>query len=240
MRARFLVLPLLAALPLAGCLFPTPLIAPEPLAEGETRVDASAGATAFVFAPTVGANVRHGLGDGREVQGRAHVFAELASGERRGVGAVAGAGVTQRLWRGPERTTAAVSLNLSGSVAVVPPALSAFHPEPRVRAHGYATLVGGSDHLYGGVRVAAGSFGDYTWEASSEDLRFRVMAGPFVGARIGRGPFLGIEVATYAGPNGAFVAPALTFGRKPARAGTIPLPEADPTAESPLAPEARE
>ncbi|MEL6616749.1 MAG: hypothetical protein AAFQ43_13485 [Bacteroidota bacterium] len=218
---------LFALLPFAGgCLFPTPLITPEPLAQGETHVDAAAGATAFVFAPTVGANVRHGLGDGREVQVRAQAFAEVASGGRQGVGGVVGGGITQRLWRGPENTTAAVSLNLGGSVALAPPRTGSPEDGRTPLAHGYATLIGGSDHLYGGLRVAAGSFEDYGWETSGDDLAFRLMAGPFVGARIGTGPFLGVEIASYVGPNGAFVSPALTFGRKPTRAGTIPAPEA--------------
>jgi hypothetical protein len=218
-------LALLALLPLAGCFFPTPLLTPEPLPGGQTRLDAAVSSPAYGLVPMVGANVRYGLGGGREVQARGDLFWPVASQP----GVMGGGGVTQRVSL-DEASGAAASINLSGSLALFPSDTYTQDDRRLLAGYGYLTGLVGTDRTYAGLRVFAGSQSDGDGSG--------VFGGPVLGVRFGSRAYLGIELGAYVSTGeGFWVSPAVTFGLQPDRRGSIPPAPGAPSV-TPLPPEA--
>ncbi len=194
-----------ALLGLPGCFFPTPLLTPEPLPAGQTRVEGSVGTYLMTLGPTAGVNVRTGVGGGWELSARVQAYADV---EARRAGAILGGGAS-RLLRAPTDSASALSAHVGGSVS--------FGGGETLVAL-YPTLLAGDDHEYYGLRTLVLANGDDA----------ELSAGPVIGFRKGDVAYWGGELAVLVSTDGgAWVLPAVTFGVQPRRAapaGQIPAP----------------
>ena len=196
MRPRRVLLA--AALLAGGCVHPTPMMTPETLALGRTRVEAGLGAP---FQPSV--RVRHGLGERLEAGARADVF--LVNDDDPVGAVVLGGDASVQVVRPPAPGGVGVVANLgvSGTLATRRPSGAGF-------VYVYPAVVVGAETVYGGVRglVPLDDLGESG-------------VGPFVGLRVPASSgvsryYVGVEAAAVwsGGGDGLSVVPALTLGRR--------------------------
>ncbi|WP_420456363.1 hypothetical protein [Rubrivirga sp.] len=189
---------LVFAVLVGGCVHPTPMMTPETLAPGRTRVEGGLGGP---FQPSV--RVRHGLNDRLEVGARADVFLNDRGSL---IGAfVLGGDASVQVVRphAPGDVGVVANLGVSGTLATQRPAEAGF-------VYAYPAVIVGVETAYGGVRGLV-----------SLDGRGESGVGPFVGVRAplssGRSRhYLGVEVAAvwFGEGDDISVFPALTFGRR--------------------------
>ena len=178
-----------------GCLHGTPMMTPETLPVGRTRVEAGFGFAPFQ--PSV--RVRHGLTPRVEVGARADVFALDVTG------ATVGADASVQLVRPGAGVGVVATLGVSGT------AVASGTLERNVGLfYAYPGIVVGRETLYGGTRALVPL--DRTGDSA---------VGAFVGVRVPASSgasrhYLGIEVAAYrfSEERGIVPFPALTFGRR--------------------------
>ena len=182
-----------AALVASGCLYATPMMTPETLAPGRTRVEAGLSG----LQPSV--RVRHGLTPRVEAGARAEVYVDGDFAV-----AVVGADASVQVLRPRVPGAFGVVANLGASASL---AGAGALGDGTLAA--YPTVILGTETAYGGVRGLVAL--DRSW----------LGAAPFVGVRVPASGgasryYLGLEVAalSFFDGDGVGLYPALTFGRR--------------------------